>query len=508
MHFSALVVTLAGLAPVAASASAAPAKDATEATAWPVAPVSGIPFQQQEAADEADGGLAGAEAVVAPRPLLPAATRGLDREFLVRLRRVVDRLATEHGMEAEIVEGLRTPERQMELYAQGRTAPGPVVTWTTNSLHLRGAAADLWLDGQPPEGERALILSRVAREEGLRTLYPFDSGHVELTGAGTGPDAHGEGPPPRTVPTAAPRAPNGVAVPAPVARPATPATPARPGGDAVALGPAGSTVDPAGVVVGTGPDVSAMASTTGAPDATPVPAVRGRAHEGSGQGDPTPHGRGGLPDPVRSQTPSGAGGEADGEEQVVRALTDATRRERSAASSGTEGDAVPRVPPSSTLAADVPSFRSQGPYMRADGVPTPAPGAAAPPEPLPEPVGPRMVRVPLEAGSEDGALRVGLRSGRVHAEVQVGDPALADRLMRNVREIRQSLGERGLDMGAWSVRVAAVTNVEGQAVRNGDSGPGDGFADAQSGHRSARDRAQDRERNARNGQTPHHEGEG
>lgn len=48
-----------------------------------------------------------------------------------------------------VLEGVRTPERQMELYAQGRTAPGPVVTWTKVSNHFKnkntgfGHAVDL-----------------------------------------------------------------------------------------------------------------------------------------------------------------------------------------------------------------------------------------------------------------------------------------------------------------------------------------------------------------------------
>lgn len=35
-----------------------------------------------------------------------------------------------------VIEGVRTPERQKELYAQGRTKPGNVVTWTLNSNHF------------------------------------------------------------------------------------------------------------------------------------------------------------------------------------------------------------------------------------------------------------------------------------------------------------------------------------------------------------------------------------
>lgn len=35
-----------------------------------------------------------------------------------------------------VIEGVRTPERQKQLYAQGRTEPGKVVTWTLNSPHI------------------------------------------------------------------------------------------------------------------------------------------------------------------------------------------------------------------------------------------------------------------------------------------------------------------------------------------------------------------------------------
>lgn len=34
-----------------------------------------------------------------------------------------------------VVQGLRTAEEQAELYAQGRTKPGPIVTWVLHSNH-------------------------------------------------------------------------------------------------------------------------------------------------------------------------------------------------------------------------------------------------------------------------------------------------------------------------------------------------------------------------------------
>jgi peptidoglycan L-alanyl-D-glutamate endopeptidase CwlK len=35
-----------------------------------------------------------------------------------------------------VLEGVRSPARQAELYAQGRTKPGPKVTWTLKSNHF------------------------------------------------------------------------------------------------------------------------------------------------------------------------------------------------------------------------------------------------------------------------------------------------------------------------------------------------------------------------------------
>ena len=42
-----------------------------------------------------------------------------------------------------VVEGLRTKQRQEELYAQGRTKPGRIVTWTMKSKHIDGLAVDI-----------------------------------------------------------------------------------------------------------------------------------------------------------------------------------------------------------------------------------------------------------------------------------------------------------------------------------------------------------------------------
>lgn len=42
-----------------------------------------------------------------------------------------------------VVQGNRTQAQQNALYEQGRTKPGPIVTWTRRSNHIGGRAVDL-----------------------------------------------------------------------------------------------------------------------------------------------------------------------------------------------------------------------------------------------------------------------------------------------------------------------------------------------------------------------------
>ena len=104
----------------------------------------------------------------------------LDPAFRDRLEKVIDRMRDEFGRAVTVVETVRSQARQDALFAQGRTAPGAIVTWTKNSKHGKGLAADLVVDGswQNPAGYAEL--AAVARQEGLRTLGSRDPGHVEL----------------------------------------------------------------------------------------------------------------------------------------------------------------------------------------------------------------------------------------------------------------------------------------------------------------------------------------
>lgn len=64
------------------------------------------------------------------------------------LARVVRRAIALSSVDFAVTEGVRTPQRQRELYAQGRTKPGAKVTWTLTSNHFKapdgyGHAVDL-----------------------------------------------------------------------------------------------------------------------------------------------------------------------------------------------------------------------------------------------------------------------------------------------------------------------------------------------------------------------------
>jgi peptidoglycan L-alanyl-D-glutamate endopeptidase CwlK len=59
------------------------------------------------------------------------------------LAAIVQRAVKAVPFDVIVVEGLRTKARQADLFAQGRTKPGKVVTWTLDSKHIEGRAVDL-----------------------------------------------------------------------------------------------------------------------------------------------------------------------------------------------------------------------------------------------------------------------------------------------------------------------------------------------------------------------------
>ena len=81
-----------------------------------------------------------------------------------------------------VIEGLRTQERQDQLYSQGRTRPGPIVTWTKTSKHTEGKAVDIVLlkDGKIDwEDEIAFVIVgkamlEAAKQLGVKLRWGYD----------------------------------------------------------------------------------------------------------------------------------------------------------------------------------------------------------------------------------------------------------------------------------------------------------------------------------------------
>lgn len=67
--------------------------------------------------------------------------KGVDPRLVAIVREAALRL--QPTLRFLVVEGLRTKERQAQLWAKGRTTPGPKVTWSEHSKHQDGLAVDL-----------------------------------------------------------------------------------------------------------------------------------------------------------------------------------------------------------------------------------------------------------------------------------------------------------------------------------------------------------------------------
>ncbi|MFI5234035.1 MAG: M15 family metallopeptidase, partial [Gemmatimonadales bacterium] len=104
----------------------------------------------------------------------------LQPEFRAKLERVISRMKNEYGHDVSITETYRSQTRQDQLVQQGRTTPGPIVTWTNHSLHTQGRAADLQVDGTWNNAAGFQHLQEIASQEGLSTLGARDPGHVEM----------------------------------------------------------------------------------------------------------------------------------------------------------------------------------------------------------------------------------------------------------------------------------------------------------------------------------------
>lgn len=78
-----------------------------------------------------------------------------------------------------VIAGRRTQAEQDDLYAQGRTKPGPIVTWTRDSLHITGDAVDVvpypvnW-DDEIQFAKLAGVILAAAELEGVDLEWGYD----------------------------------------------------------------------------------------------------------------------------------------------------------------------------------------------------------------------------------------------------------------------------------------------------------------------------------------------
>lgn len=99
--------------------------------------------------------------------------------------------ASAKGTKLKVLETKRSAERQAWLFAQGRTRPGKIVTWTMASRHLTGEAVDVWPSGLGFSSKTDLDsavsiltgLRPLANKWGLDNSIPNDSGHFQWKGA-------------------------------------------------------------------------------------------------------------------------------------------------------------------------------------------------------------------------------------------------------------------------------------------------------------------------------------
>ena len=96
-----------------------------------------------------------------------------------------------YGVDYVVTCTKRTPGEQAELYAQGRTKPGKIRTWTLKSKHLTGEAFDFvimvhgkpdWNMDYPDLWEKAI---EIAKSVGLRQIIgengkPLEYAHLQV----------------------------------------------------------------------------------------------------------------------------------------------------------------------------------------------------------------------------------------------------------------------------------------------------------------------------------------
>ena len=389
----------------------------------------------------------------------------LEPDFRQRLDQVIQRMRQEFGHRVEVTETYRSPQRQEALYAQGRSEPGRVVTWTNHSLHSQGRAADVRIDGSWENPQGYARLQRIAQEEGLQTLGPKDPGHLELPHGGAETTSRGST---FGVEDRSQREISQRGVTARVARPAQVSSPASAARRSRVASVARS------------PRAGSMAARTLSPQADPVsPEQPGAARTPGESGPAAPHlssaARVSADRPASHRLPEAAGPEAGhppvrGVEAGSSSFDEAPRR--SASEMGSVEAPAPALgkadapSPESAMAFQVPNTNGGTPVSGLQG-----PGASGTSgimgrvdeiQALEEAMSARAPgRIHLELENADGAgtrLRLALRGSQLAGTVDLSDPVATERMRARVGELHEALTRRGLD--AQSLKVQGVRGME------------------------------------------------
>ena len=98
-----------------------------------------------------------------------AAMEGLRPQAVTMARALID-AARRRGIELRVISGYRSPQQQQDLYARGRTRPGPVITNARVSVHNTGLAFDVAVvenGGLSFDEEELREVGRIGQEVGL-----------------------------------------------------------------------------------------------------------------------------------------------------------------------------------------------------------------------------------------------------------------------------------------------------------------------------------------------------
>lgn len=339
-------------------------------------------------------------------------------EFRSRVERVIARMKSEYGHDVSLAETARSQERQDFLFEQGRTRPGQIVTWTHDSAHTRGEAADVVIDGSYNNAEGFARLQRIAREEGLRTLGVKDPGHLELPRDARSAESMLNG---------AARVANSIEHPAPASSPGV-------SGIAQVAGVAGI----AGVarVAERSPRTMEPASSTTLQGGAAIESAARAAGASTRSGGDAGSGA------------EGSGNGRDAHEHRRASLTDANAHTNSSAASSAYANSATITGTPNTIKAGEPASTAANAAQRAtdaQDLRESAPGSLS------------RLTMQVDGANGDDRITIDLRGKTVGTHIST-DASTADGLRARTGELQDALGRHGLD--ADTVRISNTARAE------------------------------------------------